>query len=1008
MKYITLLYFTLFVSTLTFAQNFSWIKPLKPSAAGFFSYSKDVAVDAQGNVYIVGTYAGTIDFDPGPAVFNKTSTGPKDHSDDIFILKLNAAGDFQWVNTFGGSDFDIAEAVHITHDGYILVSGYFHSTVDFDPGPGTVNLNSSGERKTFIARYNTNGSLVWAKAFLGSGQAYGDGSDVTSDEAGNVYVTGGYSGTIDFDPGTAVSNLTGSFKGFLVKLDAAGQFKWVKKKGVGGTDAGKAITYHGGYIYVGLMASGMAEVAKFDTTGTELWSRKTQFSLTNSYVYIHGITADPSGNVIVTGRVHYGADFDPGPGNDIITTVGGSYDWDAFAWKLDTNGNHKWARQVGGVGADYGYSVAADEYGTVYISGTYSNSIALNIGGIPLNLPRVGAINSYLVQLGAAGQLQKAERFSGVPSPSGGVSVYGIAINKYRDLYLVGDYNNKVDFDPGPGTYVQTSAMGNYSDLFICKLAKGNLITGKVFVDANADDTYQAGEQMAPYIVVRAANATDTSYGLSNNQGDYLIGTGSGNYTLSIPDPKVYTTAANTQSVSFSSALGAVSSGHNMPVAYLPGIKDLYVTLTSLTIPRANRYYLVDVTYENRGTEMVNGSVSFQHSPLLNYIGASGTVTANGNEIQFSYTNLPPGETRHQLLTFQVSIVPAGTLISDTAMISPLTNDVTPYNNHFILVDTVRASFDPNDKRVLPSGPITPGMVASDTAYLDYTIRFQNTGNDTAFNVMLIDTLSTNLNIASLEMISASHPYTADIENRVLRFRFSDILLPDSTINEPLSHGYVRYRIRPLKTLALGTEIRNRAAIYFDYNDPVMTNQTLTLVAQPVLPVTLVGFTVENYNCRQVIVKWTTFAETGNAYFDLQRKIGRHQWQTIATKTGAGTSAIPVDYSYIDHPLQQQTIYYRLKQIDQDGRATYSPEQAIQCRTESGISVFPNPATDILHIQASSQFRYVLMDLQGKMLMQNSVTGTAVTISLGKYAAGIYLLNVYNEAGVFVHKILKK
>lgn len=136
----------------------------------------------------------------------------------------------------------------------------------------------------------------------------------------------------------------------------------------------------------------------------------------------------------------------------------------------------------------------------------------------------------------------------------------------------------------------------------------------------------------------------------------------------------------------------------------------------------------------------------------------------------------------------------------------------------------VRNSYDPNDKQAWPSG-FGPKHIVSPGVPLEYTIRFQNTGNDTAFLVVLRDTLSDMLAARTLEPLSSSHAYRVDLfDNRILQFTFDNIRLPDSTTNPAASQGYVRFKVRPRSNLPLGTAIHNRAAIYFDYNLPIITN----------------------------------------------------------------------------------------------------------------------------------------------------------------------------------------
>ena len=142
------------------------------------------------------------------------------------------------------------------------------------------------------------------------------------------------------------------------------------------------------------------------------------------------------------------------------------------------------------------------------------------------------------------------------------------------------------------------------------------------------------------------------------------------------------------------------------------------------------------------------------------------------------------------------------------------------------------ASLDPNDKQVYPTG-ITAANIVRPGAELEYKIRFQNTGTDTAFRVVLVDTLSEHIDLGSLREGVSSHPYTLHVSGQgqaVLKFVFDPIILPDSNVNEPASNGFVTFSITPKSDIPLGTRIDNVADIYFDFNPPVRTNTVFTTI----------------------------------------------------------------------------------------------------------------------------------------------------------------------------------
>ena len=139
----------------------------------------------------------------------------------------------------------------------------------------------------------------------------------------------------------------------------------------------------------------------------------------------------------------------------------------------------------------------------------------------------------------------------------------------------------------------------------------------------------------------------------------------------------------------------------------------------------------------------------------------------------------------------------------------------------------MRTSYDPNDKAGEPYGQGANNAILPGTA-ITYTVRFQNTGTAEAYDIYILDTIDADLDMNSFEILASSHAMVPSIlQDNVVRFTFSNIMLPDSNTNEPMSHGYVSYRISPRSGVADGAVINNTAGIYFDYNPAVITNTTL-------------------------------------------------------------------------------------------------------------------------------------------------------------------------------------
>ena len=164
--------------------------------------------------------------------------------------------------------------------------------------------------------------------------------------------------------------------------------------------------------------------------------------------------------------------------------------------------------------------------------------------------------------------------------------------------------------------------------------------------------------------------------------------------------------------------------------------------------------------------------------------------------------------------------------------ITPTIGDTDPSNNTGTFCFAVSNSYDPNDKYVSPAGEGNEGFIRPNTD-LTYTIRFQNTGNAEAINIFILDTLNANLNASSVKVIASSHDVSYSLlTGNIMRFSFDNINLADSNSNEPASHGYVTYVVKQLNSIAQLAQIKNTAAIYFDFNQPVITNTTLNTVDQ--------------------------------------------------------------------------------------------------------------------------------------------------------------------------------
>lgn len=175
-----------------------WVKTI---GGNIGDYGLSISVDGLGNIYTTGGFEGTVDFDPNTGIYPLVAAG----SIDIFIQKLDAAGNLLWVKNMGGTEQDLGLSLVIDHSGNVFTTGYFQETVDFDPNPGTKLLTAMGVKDIFLQKLDTNGNLIWVTS-VGATGADG-GYALATDPSGNLYSTGFFTDTVDFDPGLGISNL---------------------------------------------------------------------------------------------------------------------------------------------------------------------------------------------------------------------------------------------------------------------------------------------------------------------------------------------------------------------------------------------------------------------------------------------------------------------------------------------------------------------------------------------------------------------------------------------------------------------------------------------------------------------------------------------------------------------------------------------------------------------------------------------------------------------------------
>lgn len=259
---------------------------------------------------------------------------------------------------------------------------------------------------------------------------------------------------------------------------------------------------------------------------------------------------------------------------------------------------------------------------------------------------------------------------------------------------------------------------------------------------------------------------------------------------------------------------------------------DATATLTA-TAFRPGKTSTIFAVASNHGCDPVAGQITVVLDSLLSFSSAvPAPASINGDTLSWSFPPIVFGGSSFiaQISVMTDTTATLGDTVCLTASVLPVLGDADPSNNAASFCEQVFNAYDPNDKQVLPRGEGVEGRIPQDQQLI-YTIRFQNTGTATADHVVIRDTLDADLDPGSFIVLAHSHPMTASAQpGGAVKFSFLGIQLPDSTCCEPASHGFVTYAIKPFPGLPNGTEVRNTAAIYFDYNPPVITNTVLNTI----------------------------------------------------------------------------------------------------------------------------------------------------------------------------------
>ncbi|WP_224997958.1 gliding motility-associated C-terminal domain-containing protein [Cesiribacter sp. SM1] len=851
------------------------------------------------------------------------------------IYKYNSAFEQEWLRTYP-PNFDFFK---LNQNGEFYLSGSFNHILEV----GKLKLYNRGVSELVVLKLNQNGMPIWGTQFGDYVQSFSNAkniTDITSDVQGNVYVTGQFELHLSIDTSTAFYVQPGNRGIFYAKINPIGRLEWVR----------------------------------CGETGDEWPSQQ--------------ILVDSVGHTILMGRSKKNLKLGE------FSLEGAPDKSELYMVKFDSGGNLSWSFSIPGVTNDnYAAKFLAKGvknhlflYGQLSTNNLLLNGNLLQAKG-PTNIflakvsDPTSKYNEHVVRGKTFFDENKNGRFDDGDEPIAD----HIIKSEPGPLYTKSDQNGNYEFYLQQGDYTLEQIIPNLKGRFVKQTAPSQpyvLKLSSTKVDTSGFD-FANDVKVSPFLSVDVTSTrfrrcfTNTTKVEYCNEGyadarnvelvleypDYVIPIASsipwtsktGNkYTFQIGAMAAQSCRTITLKDSVICGNESIRGLTQCIKAYIlppnttlnthPDWDGSDVELTAVC--KDNGFVRVGFRNSGEGSMADSASFSIHLDQQQVYSGKyklkagedlSLNLLANGKPLHLEAQLTP-----HHPEKRTVSITIQGCNNGGAGIINGGYVNQFPQNdeaeNIEMLCLPIIDSYDPNDKRVAPAGITATNNIAEDSQ-LEYTIRFQNTGTDTAYTVVVVDPLSEHLDISTLKVGIASHPVQWEIsrDNQPsIIWRFKKINLPDSTTNERASHGFVKFKISPKEGLPKGTIIRNKADIYFDYNSPIITNEVFNTLGLPE-PSAGEKVLVQNCNTRIDLQQEADAAVVlcgGASSYQLSRQLpvnGRGMWkvskgtavladpfnhQTLATNLSFGENEFSWIVTYCDQVVSSKVTVIREQPLE--------------------------------------------------------------------------------------------
>jgi hypothetical protein len=475
--------------------------------------------DADGNVYIIGNFVGTVDFDPGPGVSSLVNLNTS--TTDVFFAKYSAAGNLLFCQRIGANGNDVGLGIAVDQNRNIIITGGFTVTVDFDPGPGTANLanTSTTIQDFFLAKYDANGNYLWAYK-MGNAGTLDQGRNVAVDATGNIYCSGLFTNTVDMDFGAGTANLVSGpsiSDIFVAKYNTDGAYQYAFSISGPSTKSPDALVVDAdGQVYVGgwfisaidvdpsaasvSLSSGSTSAAdiffaKYSASGAYLMAKRLGSSTVSQSETLNAMSLASNGDIIITGEFRRTMDFDPGAGTVNLNINSGAA---MYVARYTNNGDYVFAKMIGSeTNTTTGTTLGLDATGNIIAAGTFNGKVDLDPGeGIEEVTPTVGGTNVLLVKLDAQGTYLGGGRIGGT-GPMQAVS-RRLHADDQGNVTIAGVFSQLGDFDPTGGILTRSASNGN--DIFLANFTTASAPSHYTTAKAGAwnDPATWIGGQVPP------------------------------------------------------------------------------------------------------------------------------------------------------------------------------------------------------------------------------------------------------------------------------------------------------------------------------------------------------------------------------------------------------------------------------------------------------------------------------------------------------------------------------